>query len=108
MKFNNYILLFVFVHLSMSSQQEFHVFPNINSSGNGSLKNPWDLQTALSQSTKTVNGGDIIWIHKGVYNGRYISTLKSTKTDKFVTVTSFKAEKVVLNGNVLSKRKFVL
>ncbi len=108
MKLNNYILLFLFVHLSISSQQEFHVFPNINSSGNGSLKNPWDLQTALSQSTKSVDGGDIIWIHKGVYNGRYISMLKSNKPNKFITVSAYKNDKVILNGNITSNKKFVL
>ncbi len=108
MKFNNYILLFVFVHLSMSSQQEFHVFPNSNSAGDGRLNNPWDLQTALSQSTKSVNGGDVIWIHKGVYNGRYISTLKSNKPNKFITVSAYKNDKVILNGNITSNKKFVL
>ena len=103
-----YFIAFLFLSSASNTQQEFHMFPNSNSAGDGSLKNPWNLQTALSQSTKSVNGNDIIWIHKGIYNGRYISTLKSTKINKFITVASHKADKVILNGNVQSNKKFVL
>lgn len=52
-------------HLGAGTQKEFHVFPDINTSGNVSFQNPWDLQTALSQLSSIVNGGDIIWILKG-------------------------------------------
>jgi len=96
------------------AQKEFHVFPIDGNntigtpSGNGSIEKPWDLQTALSQSSEHVNGGDIIWIHKGIYNGRYSSSLKSTKTDKFITVSAFENDKVILNGNVESKVNYVL
>ena len=96
------------------AQKEFHVFPvndarNSGSKlGNGSLQNPWDLQTALSQPSKIVNGDDIIWLHKGIYNGRFVSTLKSTKSNKYITVSAYKKGKVVLNGNIKSNKKFVL
>jgi hypothetical protein len=68
------ILSVLFIMLSVA-QQEFHVFPETHkttpgkSIGNGSLQNPWDLQTALTQSNKVVKGDDIIWLHEGVYNG---------------------------------------
>lgn len=96
------------------AQQEFHVFPIDGSpvkgspSGNGSLDNPWDLQTALIQSSERINGGDIIWLHKGIYNGRYSSSLHSTIAEKFITVSSFENDRVILNGNVLSDKPFVL
>jgi hypothetical protein len=109
-----FVLIFLLSFLVIQAQQEFHVFPKNHTkplgtnTGNGSLKNPWDLQTALSQPLNIVNGDDKIWIHKGVYNGRYISTLKSTKPNKFITVSAYKNDKVILNGNVKSNKKYVL
>jgi parallel beta-helix repeat protein len=108
------IVLLVLAPCTLQAQREFHVFPKDDlispgaKSGNGNLQSPWDLQTALSQSSNSVNGGDIIWLHKGVYNGRYISTLNSTRPNKKITVTSYKFDKVTLNGNVQSNKKFVL
>ncbi|PWK18207.1 hypothetical protein LX78_02116 [Xanthomarina spongicola] len=95
-----------FVILIGYSQKEFHVFPKTHSispgktTGNGSLNQPWDLQTALSQSSETVNGGDIIWLHEGVYNGRFYSKLSSIINGKYITVSSFPNEWAILNGNV--------
>jgi len=87
-------------------QKEFHVFPENDKmnpgkpTGNGSLSSPWDLQTALNQNNNVVNGGDTIWLHGGIYNGRFTSNLSSNIPNKYVTVSSFENEKVVLNGNV--------
>lgn len=106
-----YIFLF-FATISFA-QKEFHVFPKDGNhvkgspNGDGSLDKPWDLQTALSQSSKRVNGGDIILLHKGIYNGRYKSTLKSVN-EKFITVSGFEDDLVILNGNIESKVKQVL
>lgn len=108
------LIIFLFASLIIQAQQEFHVFsknhtktPGTNT-GNGSLKNPWDLQTAFDQQSNIVNGDDKIWIHKGVYKGRYISTLKSTKPNMFITVSAYKNDKVILNGNAKSNKKYVL
>jgi len=96
------------------AQQEFHVFPKQNNvtpgtvSGNGSLQHPWDLQTALNQKTDVVNGGDIIWLHEGVYDGRYVSNLRSDIPGKNITIMPVQDDKVILNGNVVSKRTSVL
>ena len=96
------------------AQREYHVFPENDkktsgtSLGDGSLQHPWDLQTALSQKAEVINGGDVIWLHKGVYNGRYISTLSSTIQGKHIIVMPFHDDKVILNGNVDSKRAYVL
>ncbi|GAA4270671.1 hypothetical protein [Hyunsoonleella aestuarii] len=103
-----------FFQLQLLAQKEFHVFPKDDknnpgkSIGTGSLENPWDLQTALSQNPQVVNGGDVIWLHEGVYNGRYISVLRSTIASKYITVAAFKKDKVILNGNVVSNKKAVL
>lgn len=92
------------------AQQEFHVFPNISitENGDGSIQKPWDLQTALNQNSTVVNGGDTIWLHKGVYNGRFISNISSTVEGKFITVMPYRNERVILNGNVASNNKQVL
>ncbi|WP_157957310.1 right-handed parallel beta-helix repeat-containing protein [Winogradskyella tangerina] len=102
--------------LTMTSfaQNEYHVFPidgkNIKGSkvGDGSLDRPWELQTALSQSSERINGGDIIWIHEGTYNGNYVSTLTSTVNSEFITVSAYKNDKVILNGNIQEKTHYVL
>ncbi|MBA6152772.1 right-handed parallel beta-helix repeat-containing protein [Gelidibacter maritimus] len=106
---NIFLLLFGLLSISLvNAQREFHVFPTGKSSGNGSLLNPWDLQTALTQKTNTVNGGDTIWLHEGIYEGQFISTLESTIPQSFITVAAFKTDKVVLNGNIPNNKGYVL
>jgi len=107
------ILLFLSAE-TISSQQVFHVFPVTHksnpgkSSGNGSILNPWDLQTALNQGTNSVNDNDIIYLHEGTYNGRYVSTITTIDKNTFITVKPYKKDKVVLNGNITSKLGSVL
>jgi parallel beta-helix repeat protein len=108
------VIVFLFSVVSLSAQQEFHVFSKTDkinpgkASGDGSITNPWDLQTALSQSTKKVNDNDVIYIHKGIYNGRFTSTITTIDKNTFITVRPYKKDKVVLNGNVTSKLGAVL
>ncbi|WP_299111822.1 hypothetical protein [uncultured Winogradskyella sp.] len=108
-----FAFLFVFFALVSSAQSEYHVFPidgkdkQGSPHGDGSVDKPWDLQTALSQPSKRVNGDDIIWLHQGTYNGRFQSTLESTNL-KFITVSAYKTDKVVLNGNIRNELKAVL
>ena len=107
-------LLVLFFTICSFAQKEFHVFPMEGKSiqgspnGDGSLNNPWDLQTALSQSSERVNGGDIIWLHKGIYTGKFKSTLESTVKGKYISVVAYNNDKVVLNGNVDSNKNYVL
>ncbi|MHA7844520.1 MAG: right-handed parallel beta-helix repeat-containing protein [Winogradskyella sp.] len=110
--------LFSFLLLIFSvfspAQKEFHVFPidgaqtKGSPNGDGSVANPWDLQTALSQTSQRINGGDIIWLHKGIYNGNYKSTIKSTIDGKYITVSAYKDHKVIINGNVAENESYVL
>ena len=101
-------ILICLIGLGTQAQQQFHVTTDGLSSGKGTLDNPWDLQTALSQKPAVVNGDDTIWLHEGIYNGRYISTIQSTKKNKFVTVAPYNNGKVILNGNVKSDKNGVL
>lgn len=108
------ILVYLLFPMMLFAQKEYHVFPIDHKitpgkpTGNGSLQNPWDLQTAFNQKNDVVNGGDIIWIHGGTYNGRYTSNVSSNIPNKYVTISSHKNDKVTLNGNVESKQGYVL
>lgn len=108
------IVFSICISLIGYAQQEFHVFPKDHvetpgtQSGTGSMANPWDLQTALRQNSKVVKSGDTIWLHEGVYNGRFVSALESVEPDQFITVSGYKNDKVILNGNVSSTRSAVL
>jgi hypothetical protein len=114
MKQHNFYIIFCFVGLFLNAQQEFHVFPKDNAmtrgseQGNGSIENPWDLQTALSQKSDVVNSDDIIWLHEGIYNGQFISSLNSLEPNKYITVSGYKNDNVILNGNVESTNGHVL
>ncbi|OUR90336.1 hypothetical protein A9Q87_13675 [Flavobacteriales bacterium 34_180_T64] len=107
-------LLFLILNIVGYAQQVFHVFPLNHYAtpgtefGNGSMQNPWDLQTAITQLPSAVNGGDTIWLHEGVYDGKFICTLQSTNAEKFVTISAYKSDTVILNGNVASNNKAVL
>lgn len=48
---------------------DFYVSPQGKSFGNGSLKRPWDLQTALRHPA-SIRAGDTIWLRGGVYSPR--------------------------------------
>jgi len=108
------VISLLFSAVTVSGQQVFHVFPENHktnpgkASGNGSIVNPWDLQTALSQNTNAVNDNDVIYLHEGIYNGRFISTITTLDKNTFVTVKPYKRDKVVLNGNVDSRLGSVL
>ncbi|MDT0559237.1 hypothetical protein RM697_11285 [Ichthyenterobacterium sp. W332] len=114
MKLPIYYIILLCFSVNLLAQNEYHVFPVDDLSnpgtlnGNGTIENPWDLQSALNHKEDVIKGGDIIWIHQGVYNGRYTSTLESNISDKKITVSAFRNDKVVLNGNVESRQEAVL
>ncbi len=108
---NRLFLLIILIVQSSWCQSGYHVFPAENPktpgtpSGDGSLEHPWDLQTALN--SKKLKGGDVIWLHAGVYNGRFSSSING-ETYKKIIVAARPYERVVLNGNINSKQSAVL
>src|SRR5437762_2768638 len=77
------LLLAVSVFLGApASSAEYHVSPSGSRLRNGSLKNPWDLQTALSgegaNPRQRVRPGDTVWLHGGVYRGGFVSKLSGS------------------------------
>lgn len=49
-----------------SYQSEYYVSPQGSPKGDGSINNPWDLDSALLDAD--ASGGDIIWIRGGTYH----------------------------------------
>ena len=77
---------------------EFFVSPTGTPQRDGSKQWPWDLQTALNQSTSIIPG-DIIYLRGGVYNGQYSSKLSGSPGNP-ITVRSYPGEWAKLDGYV--------
>lgn len=76
-------------HLDQAGN-EFYVSPSGSPSGDGSIADPWDLQTALSHPA-ALQPGDTIWLRGGTYTGIFTSTLIGTESNP-ITVRSYPGE----------------
>jgi hypothetical protein len=67
---NSFIVTIVLLVLCCftASARDFYASPSGKPGATGSLNNPWDLQTALSQ-TQRVRPGDTVLLRGGTYNG---------------------------------------
>lgn len=74
----------------------FHVSTDGSPQSAGTMKDPWDLQTALDHPN-AVLPGDRIWIHAGVYQGTYVSRLQGSAAAP-ILVRAFNGEPVTLDG----------
>jgi hypothetical protein len=97
------VLFFVAFLSCVSAAQatDFYVSPSGTSAGNGSLANPWDLQTALNQPS-SVKPGDSIWVLAGTYvppnsNG-FVSNLNGTAAAPII-VRNYQGQRATLSGN---------
>jgi len=75
---------------------EFYVSPSGTAGGNGSLAQPWNLQTALNQPA-AVRPGDTIWLRGGTYSGHFTSRLTGTEVS-YITVRQYPGERAILSG----------
>jgi hypothetical protein len=75
---------------------EFYVAPNANANGNGSIGNPWRLQTALDHPS-AVHPGDTIWLRGGTYNGTFASKLNGTASQPII-VRQYPGERATIDG----------
>src|SRR6266851_10415745 len=74
----------------------FYVAPNGSPSGNGSITNPWNLQTALNQRLRVVPGATI-YLRGGTYTGKFSSNLTGLLTLP-ITVRSYPGEWATIDG----------
>ncbi|MFG0262561.1 MAG: putative Ig domain-containing protein, partial [Novipirellula sp. JB048] len=77
--------------------KEFYVSPQGRPQGDGSLSNPWDLQTAMSHPS-SVSPGDTIWVLGGTYHGKFTSSLSGT-ADKPIQVRQRPGDEVIIDLN---------
>lgn len=92
-----YCVLAVFMLLGrVASGGQFHVSPAGAPSGNGSSHAPWDLRTAFLHPP-TVQPGDTIWLHRGIYTGSFISNLSGAPGNP-ILVRAYPGEGVALDG----------
>jgi len=81
---------------------QHYVRPNGSAQGDGSINNPWDIQTALNQPA-AVKPGDTIWLRNGTYgNGGTIftSNLNGTSTQPIV-LRQYPGERATVNGGFI-------
>jgi hypothetical protein len=60
------IVSVVMVSTQRGEAAEYHVTPTGSRIGNGSLEEPWDIQTAMMRRSG-VGPGDTVWVHGGEY-----------------------------------------
>ncbi len=83
---------------------EFYVSPAGSPTGNGSLRRPWDLETALDHPP-VLMPGDVIWLRGGVYrkNGqvtKFESDLQGAPGQP-ITVRQYPGERATIDGNIM-------
>ncbi len=91
------------IYQQVSFSNQWYVSPEGKADGNGSIDNPWDLQTALNHPSQ-VKPGDIIWLRGGVYRGTFTSKLKGT-SEKPIIVREYPGERAILDGNTEEEKK---
>ncbi len=75
----------------------FYVTPYGSPNGDGTAAQPWDLATALAQSTAVP--GDTIWLRGGTYLGAFTSSLTGTATTPII-VRQYPGERATINGTM--------
>jgi len=80
-----------------AAAEEFYVSADGMPNGDGSISAPWPLRTALAHPP-AVKPGDTIWIHGGVYKGKFISRLAG-EDGRPITVRAYPGEWVTIDGN---------
>jgi len=81
---------------------EFFVAPDGNAAGDGSIENPWDLQTALDQPA-AVRPGDTIWLRGGTYGagGATVFDCRLNGTEAApIVVRQYPGERATIDGGI--------
>ncbi|TDP61969.1 T9SS type A sorting domain-containing protein [Flavobacterium dankookense] len=103
----------LWANIALAQYREWHVKPypsqienETSTAGDGtSFETAWALQHALNNPGGVIQPGDTVWLHGGVYKGRYLSNsnLSGTETD-YIRIASYPGEWAILNGNVNNNR----
>jgi hypothetical protein len=74
-----------------------YVAPHGSPSGNGTVKRPLDLTTALSGKSKLIRPGDTIWLRGGTYLGSFTSNLTGISQAP-ITIRQFPGERAIIDS----------
>ena len=85
----------VLLGAAVARAADFYASPSGSASGTGSISSPWDLQTALNQTT--ARPGDTIWMRGGKYAGTYSSYLNGTASAPII-VRQYPGERATIDG----------
>jgi hypothetical protein len=88
----------LWANIALAQYTEWHVAVNGTATGLGTQASPWDLQTALNKPDTVIKPGDTVWLHGGIYVGRFVSNLKGNASD-YITVSSYPGEWAIIDGN---------
>src|ERR1700694_4013808 len=104
--FNVFLLMLaLFLIVGVAGAADHFAAPNGSPTGDGSIGNPWDLDTALGSPSgsqpASVQPGDTIWLRGGTYipatgNG-FISHVKGTPSSPIV-VRNYNRERATLQA----------
>lgn len=77
----------------------FYAAPQGSTAGDGSVRHPWDLATALAggPARTEVQPGDTIWLRGGTYRGSFRSTVAG-RAGAPVVVRQFPGERAIIDG----------
>ncbi|MDB4335153.1 hypothetical protein OAA06_02205, partial [bacterium] len=92
------LALFFCVILINVNANAFHVKTTGKASGNGTITNAWDLQTALNHPS-LIKSGDTVYIHEGTYTGHFKSELSGSISNNIV-ITNYLNDRVIVDGNL--------
>src|SRR5690606_7941368 len=76
----------------------YFVSPSGSSSGSGTKASPWDLGSVL-RGSKSVAGGDTVWVRGGTYRGEFYSTVSGTSSRQLV-IRQYPGERATIDGNL--------
>jgi hypothetical protein len=90
--------MFTFLNLcsNLASAKDYHVTVDGTPEGDGSMDNPWDLQTALDKKS-VVQPGDTLYLHEGTYRGRFSNWLEGDASGH-IKITNYQDDIVIIDG----------
>lgn len=84
--------------ITPTARANFHyAAPHGHRDAIGTVDDPWDLQTALTQPGTVIAPGDTLWLRGGTYLGTFLCDLVGSEADPII-VRQYPGERVVIDG----------
>lgn len=82
-----------------NSHLGYFASPSGTSAGDGSMSRPWDLNTALANTSGKIQPGDTVWMRGGTYIGDFRTAIAGTATRPIV-VRQYPGERATMDGTL--------